>query len=237
MQYRIVFVLVLVLAAIATPVPAQHIDDGNYAHNTPGDAFYKRARMFHRNGDFDGAAANYRHAARWGDKRAQFALGVMHVNGEGLPRNPLLGWAWIQLSAERGYRKYQAVADEILGYLTAEQQERARQILVDELEPRCGDAVAWQRAGAEMHRERSSIGGGGSRVGAASKPVLGELSGLDLVDGAQLYDPDLWEPERIAEYEKRKNDGAGEDRVVSGEPVVQDDDKDSGLESDGNPED
>ena len=71
----------------ALPVPAQTFDEAVAA--------YER-------GDFATALRGFRSYAEQGDASAQFNLGVMYDNGEGVPENDAEALRWFRLAAEQG---------------------------------------------------------------------------------------------------------------------------------------
>jgi TPR repeat protein len=54
-------------------------------------------------GDFVTAVAEWRPLAEQGDARAQFNLGAMYSNGDGVPQNYAEAVRWYLLAAEQGY--------------------------------------------------------------------------------------------------------------------------------------
>jgi uncharacterized protein len=94
MYSRRVFVralIILVFAAVAGPVCA---DFG------AGVAAYKR-------GDFERAHVLFEPLAEADDARAQFALGLLYDNGEGVPQDVAAAFDWYGKSAAQGYAKAQ----------------------------------------------------------------------------------------------------------------------------------
>ena len=59
----------------------------------------------YRSKDYGKAYAHLAEAARHGFKRAQHNIAIMHINGEGVEKNPLIGVALLGLAAESGDRK------------------------------------------------------------------------------------------------------------------------------------
>jgi len=56
----------------------------------------------------------YRYAAtRYGHPGAQYQLGVMYLNGEGVEKNRLVGMKWLMLASRKGYAKAQALLGDI----------------------------------------------------------------------------------------------------------------------------
>ena len=57
--------------------------------------------------DFAPALREFRSAAQQGDARAQYLLGLMHENGQGVPANNTDAMKWYRMAAERGHAKSQ----------------------------------------------------------------------------------------------------------------------------------
>ena len=67
----------------------------------PGDYYFCAANKALQAGHAVKARAMYEEAARWGDKRAMFNLGLLLYRGGSLPQDQPLGLAWLALAAER----------------------------------------------------------------------------------------------------------------------------------------
>ena len=63
-----------------------------------GVAAYKR-------GDYGIAQLHFQPLAEAGDARGQFALGLLHDNGEGVPRDDAVAASWYARSAAQGYAR------------------------------------------------------------------------------------------------------------------------------------
>ena len=57
--------------------------------------------------DYAAAVQGFKPLAEDGDARAQFALGLLHDNGEGLPQSDRDALRWYEKSAAQGYAKAQ----------------------------------------------------------------------------------------------------------------------------------
>lgn len=225
--------LVLLGATLSTAgvSNAQIVNYRNYADNAPGTPFLERGNMFYRQGDYAAAVGNFRLAAHWADKLAQFNLGLMHVNGDGVERDPLRGWAWIELSAERGYPKNEALADDIWAQLTDEHRKAARRILEEELEPRFGDEAAIRRTSRDMRRYLYRIKAGGSRVGVNRVGYIAMRDGT-LVSGDQFYSDERWDFEQIVQFETRLHKSLGNGNVILRDfKTIEDEDERQGAKS------
>lgn len=233
------FAAVAAAAILVAPAfgAAQVVNINNYAENAPGTQFTERGVRFFRQGDYKAAAGNFRLAARWADKLAQFNLGLMYVNGHGVERDPLRGWAWIRLSAERGYPKNVQVAEEIWNQLTDEHRKLAQRILEEELEPEFGDEVAVPRTDREMKRMLARKTSGGSRVGV-NRAVYVTDRGGNFVSGNQFFRDELWDFNKIVQFETRLHMAMGRGNVTLRELELKDDETDTDESGSGDvPED
>ncbi|MCZ6592664.1 MAG: peptidoglycan-binding protein [Alphaproteobacteria bacterium] len=84
---RILFAVLLV-AVLATQASAQDFRTGLDAYDR---------------GDFAAALKEWRPLAEQGDARAQFNLGVILFNGQGLPHDPVEAVEWYRAAADQGY--------------------------------------------------------------------------------------------------------------------------------------
>ena len=60
-----------------------------------------------RRGDYATALKEWKPLAELGDVNAQFNLGVMYYNGQGVPKDYKIAVEWFRKSAEQGYAKAQ----------------------------------------------------------------------------------------------------------------------------------
>jgi len=203
------------LAAAALLVPACSLAESDLARDRPGERFYAYdehtpgqrfmilAQRAYKAGMFEGALTHYKAAARWADKFAQYNVGIMHLRGEGTEYDPLRGWAWLELSAERGYPQFEEAADALWALFNEAERARASDILERDLEPFFGDATTRERTAREMRfRLRSASG---TRTG--SRGFMGMLTVIDRTgfprDGDEFYDPDKWDFNTLVDYETR----------------------------------
>ncbi len=214
MKNSVLMTGILIAALLQTAgLNAQVVNYNNYAENAPGTQFLERGNMFFRQGDYDAAVGNFRLAAHWADKLAQFNLGMMYVNGDGVERDPLRGWAWIKLSAERGYPKNVAIAADIWNQFTDGHRKVANQILEEELKPRYGDEVAIPRTSNEMKRMLARDTSGGSRVGVNRAIYVTGRDG-SFVSGDQFFRDERWNFAKIVQFETRLQKAIGGGTVI-----------------------
>lgn len=112
---RTILSLCLLLLALPGTALAGPVDDGLEA--------YKR-------GEHAAAAALWRPLAEKGDAPAEFYLGLLYRNGQGVPRNEAEATAWLRKSADQGYPP----AQYFVGTLTAQP----------------GEAFPWYKKAAEQ---------------------------------------------------------------------------------------
>ncbi|MBI1182292.1 MAG: hypothetical protein GC201_17255 [Alphaproteobacteria bacterium] len=67
----------------------------------------------------------WRQAARGGDPRSEYLLGVQYFNGDYIARDYVLAYAWLSLAAKAGVAEAQQALPTIAGYLKAAQIEEA----------------------------------------------------------------------------------------------------------------
>lgn len=70
-------------------------------------ADYETGRIAFTKADYAGALVEWQPLAEQGDTRAQFNLGFMYKNGEGIKQNYKAAVKWYTLAAEQGYAKGQ----------------------------------------------------------------------------------------------------------------------------------
>lgn len=162
----------------------------DYAERTPGDRHLSEALEAYEAGQYPSAMSKFRRAAHWADKVAQYNLGVMYLNGQGIEPDVPRAWAWFELSAERRYPHMMDVADRLWEALDESQREQGRSIYEDELLNKYGDEVAVPRTASYMRREQRRSTG--SRVGFRS-------SNLTVIE-PEFMDPDPLNPASLNAY-------------------------------------
>jgi hypothetical protein len=98
----------------------------------------------HAEGDVASAIRDFERAARYADKPSQFALGVIYLKGEGVPRDRALAFAWLDVAAERDYPEVVEQRDLLWAQMT-DGERAAGELLSSRLFKRYGDAKAKPR--------------------------------------------------------------------------------------------
>ena len=139
------------------------------------------------------AMARFRAAARYADKPSQGMVAEMLWKGEGVARDPVLAYVWMDLAAERGYAIMVARREVFWAGLDAAQRERA--IAVGQaVYAEFGDAVAQPRLERVLRRERKRVTG--SRTGFVGNVqiVIPSPSGDVTIDASHYYQDKFWKP-------------------------------------------
>ena len=85
--------------------------------------------------DTKGLAHSYEDAAKWYRKAAlqrhstaSYNLGVMHLQGIGVDKDPLAAYVWLDLAAQQGHGKSRLVVSELNSVLSDKQLSAAREL-------------------------------------------------------------------------------------------------------------
>ena len=108
--------------------------------------------------DYAAALKHFESGALYADKLSQLSLGLMYLNGEGVSKDPITAYAWIDLAAERGYPQFVATRSELGKAMSTDQLERAAK-LRSKLAQRYADAVAKPRMAVQLHQGLMNITG------------------------------------------------------------------------------
>ncbi len=120
--------------------------DDTYFHYLPGYVDGCLGRYDWNRGDYRRGLEFLKLAAGWGNKEAQYNLGLIYYNGRQVTADPALGIAWLELANERhDSPKLDVVIRSAIKYATPAQRERASH-LFQGLRKRYGDNVAAARA-------------------------------------------------------------------------------------------
>ena len=161
---------------------------------------------FQRYGRHDYAEAlhYFELGAYYADKPSQFSIGLMHLNGDGVAKDPVTAFAWIDLAAERGYLAFAVTRDRIKATLTPGQLSQAIELRA-RLSERYGDAVAKPRMAAELREGLSRMTGSRAGFDAGVKFLpqhalgLAASPGLDdetfTICAGGFWAKDCWQPE------------------------------------------
>jgi len=195
------------------------------------DQFGEFAGMRHyAHQQYDSALKYFEVGAYYADKLSQLSIGLMHLNGEGVPKDPVTAYAWFCIAAERDYPDFVATRDRAKATLTAEQLAQAAPIR-EKLEARYGDDVAKPRMAKQLHLGKMQMTGSRTGFDSGVAQIRNKAScGPSVVvggnetpnagcGGAALYAKSRWEPKqyfasRDAEWKATVSVGAIEQPPV-----------------------
>lgn len=162
------------------------------------------------NQNYGEAMQYFQRAARYADKPAQAMIAEMYWKGIGVPQDRELGYAWMDLAAERFYSNFVILREQYWGKLDGEGQrkaiERGQSLLAE-----YGDDVAKVRMAKVLRKERSVTG---SRVGFVGNlqiiPYTGPNAGKGLAIRAdEYYSPKFWNADKYFEWQDQVWDAPG----------------------------
>lgn len=218
-RIKLVFAIGLVIASTAAAgqdmeMPKLEIDPyiltmESFLTAHPDIRWHREGMRDYEAGRFEVAMARFRRAALYGDKASQAMIASMYWDGVGVEQDRELGYAWMDIAAERMYPALLVMRE---GYWTRLDEAQRRRALERgaEILAEYGDEVAKPRLAAVMKRERRQSTG--TRLGADSSftriiPLTGKgaqsapygvnvsmPAGLTLT-GAEYYASQYWEPE------------------------------------------
>ncbi|AKC88299.1 hypothetical protein WQ53_08915 [Pseudoxanthomonas suwonensis] len=147
---------------------------------------------------YEEAHVLFRRAAGYADKASMAMLAEMYWKGLGVARDRPIGYAWMDLAAERLYPNFTILRERYWGELSAAEQQAAierGQALLAEF----GDDVAKPRLERVLRREGRQATG--SRTGSVGfvriVPMTGPMAGKGQVMRAEdYYRREYWDPER-----------------------------------------
>ncbi|HEX7340725.1 MAG TPA: hypothetical protein VF269_00465 [Rhodanobacteraceae bacterium] len=123
----------------------------------PGKTNYCLGLRDWKKGHYHTALEFFRLAAGWGNKNAQYTLGLIYYGGRHVAPNPALGIAWLELANQRNNDvRIGEVTQAALKWSTPAQRDQAK-TLYQRMLPTFGDKVAAARAWHHLrHWERSN---------------------------------------------------------------------------------
>jgi hypothetical protein len=142
---------------------------------------------------YDDALRFFRRASFYADKPSQGMVAEMYWNGQGVPVDRALAYAWMDLAAERGYRGFLGLRERYWAALTPEERERA----VREGEAvyaRFGDDAAKPRYEFQLRVGRREMTGSRTGFNRGLKiEVPGPGGGSQWIDSSKYFDDRYWD--------------------------------------------
>lgn len=169
LNFRFAISIFLLLLQSAT-VMAQRVDlDGaNFPSHTM--RIQAKAESLYLQGHWERAHFIFEHElAPIGDKYAQYMVGYMYLNGQGVPRDPVMASAWYRVAAERGIPEFSAVRDQLLDSLGPDELAQSDARYVDLRKEYSDLVVTLDIVSKERRLRRAETTG--SRLGGGASPV------------------------------------------------------------------
>ena len=140
-------------SAIHASVPACA---GGLERILPGQYYFCAAVRDYGRGNDGSARTRLRDAAYWGNKPAEYVLGLMNFNGEHVPVNKPLGVAWMALAAERHDQRFEPSFAKAYVELSPAERDQANTYWED-LRKNYADATAGKRAETVYNSELRNL--------------------------------------------------------------------------------
>lgn len=148
-----------------------------------------------KQGRYEDAFRFFQRSSFYADKPSQGMVAEMLWNGQGVAKDPVLAYAWMDLAAERGYAGFLGLRERYWNALSAAERERA---ITDgaAIYAKYGDTAAQPRLATVLRRERRNITG--SRTGFAGNVQIyvPGPGGFEQIDGSKFFDERYWDPKQ-----------------------------------------
>lgn len=138
-------------------------------------------------------------AAYYADKPSQGMVAEMYWDGRGVEQDRALGYAWMDLAAQRGYRPFVIHRERYWEAMDEATQARAIEAGAAVF-ARYGDAAAKPRIAAVLRRARREVTGSRTGMVGALKIYVQGPGGMTQIDGSKFYDPTYWDPEKYQNW-------------------------------------
>lgn len=224
-----------------TGIPPEVITESFLAAHP--DLRWRREGLHHfTNGRYAVALSAFQRAAEYGDKPAQAMIAEMYWTGTGVKADRPIGYAWMDLAAERLYANFLILREKYWEQLTPAEREEALRRGAGLL-AKYGDDVAKPRLNDVLTRQRRSMTGGRtggavpqaviSFVGPEAVIPFSKLTGVpaSAMQGEQFYAKKYWHPEQYWELQDQVWGAPPKGRVEIGQlEVIEDADASRGTE-------
>jgi len=166
--------------------------NGDYLSYHPDLGDRKMGMEAYKRGSYEYAARCFRWAARYADKPSQSMLASMYWNGQGVAQDHALGYAWMDLAAERAYPALLAFRERYWQEMSDDERKRAVEV-GQSIYAEYGDAVAKPRLETMMRRGLREVTGSHTGFVGTMQIQIPSYSGSPTyIDANQYYDPHFW---------------------------------------------
>lgn len=150
-------------------------------------------------GRYEDALEHFTTAASFGDKLSQAMLAEMAWEGVGQPVDRALGYAWADISAERGYRQFVALREQYWAQLSEEERVRAVEIGRPLLE-KYAHAVTWPAMTKVLRNARGWHSRGRLKINPDTVRVPGPYGLPTDIRGNDFYAAKFWNAEKYQQW-------------------------------------
>ncbi|RZA37233.1 MAG: sel1 repeat family protein [Lysobacteraceae bacterium] len=187
---------------VGEPGISPHLMTEGFLSGHPDLRWRREGQHAYANKRYDEAMTYFLRAARYADKPSQAMIAEMYWKGIGVAQDRMLGYAWMDLAAERFYSNFVIKREEYWRAL-GEIEQREAIVRGQPLLAEYGDDVAKARMAKVLRKERSATG---SRVGFVgnleiipfTRPNAG--SGMT-IRGDEYYAPKYWQADKYFEWQ------------------------------------
>lgn len=149
----------------------------------------------YRKQNYEKAMTYFRRASFFADKPSQGMIGEMYWKGEGVARDPVQAYVWMDLAAERGYRGFIGLRETYWKKLSA--AERARAVEEGQaVYARFGDAAAKPRYEWELRKGKRDITGSRTGFNRGVQVNVPGPAGMQSIPGSKFYDERYWDAKK-----------------------------------------
>lgn len=137
----------------------------------------------------------FKRASFYADKPSQGMVAEMYWSGQGIEKDPVIAYAWMDLAAERGYAGFRGLRERYWNSLSAEERQQAL-VQGETIYATYGDAAAKPRLATVLRRERKKVTGSRTGFAGSLKIYVPGPSGSEQIDGSKFYDERFWDVEK-----------------------------------------
>jgi Sel1 repeat len=144
---------------------------------------------------YEKALMYFRRASFYADKPSQGMVAEMYWKGEGVPRDPVQAYVWMDLAAERGYRGFTGLRESYWKSLS--EAERSRAVAEGQaVYARFGDAAAKPRYEWELRKGKRDLTGSRTGFNRGVQIQVPGPAGMQAIPGSKFYDERYWDAEK-----------------------------------------
>ena len=160
-----------------------------------------RALKAYEEGDHALAFKEFKRAACFSDKPSQAMVAEMLWTGEGVERDPVAAYAWMDLAAERHYRGFLLRRETYWAALDEAQREQAIKV-GEKIYAEYGDVVAKPRLVTRLKRGSRKVAGSRTGfIGAVQIDVQMPNGDWHSVDATSYFHERYWDPQKYFEWQ------------------------------------